>query len=70
MGDKWAELKGYSLRESTQEKSWTTALNLTELGQKAACQKNTLLQIRKSSSLFLRMTLKKGVADVGDDDGE
>jgi hypothetical protein len=56
------------LVESTQWESRTTALN--KLGRKAVRQKNTFLQIRKSYSLFLRVTLKKGVADVGDDDDE
>jgi hypothetical protein len=65
-----AELKGYSHRESTQGESWTTALNLAELGQKAAHQKKTSLQIRKSYSLFLRVILKKGDVDDGDDDDE
>jgi hypothetical protein len=31
-----AKLKGYSHRESSQGQSWTTALDLTKLGQKAA----------------------------------
>jgi hypothetical protein len=61
---------GYSHRESTQRESWTTALKLTELGQKAARQKNTLLHIRKSYSLFLRVMLEKGVVDVSDDNDE
>jgi hypothetical protein len=66
MGGQRAELNGYSCRVSTQEESSITALNLTTLGQKTASQKNTLPLIRKSYSLFLGMTMKKGVAD--DDD--
>jgi hypothetical protein len=69
-GGQWVELMGYSHRKSTQRESWTRAVKLTELGQKAARQKNTLLHIRKSYSLFLGVTLKKGVVDVGDDDDE
>jgi hypothetical protein len=61
---------GYSHRESTQRESWTRAFKQTKLGQKASRQKNTLLHIRKSYSLFLGVTLKKGVVDVGDDDDE
>ncbi len=62
------QVLGYSHRENTKGESWTTALNLTKLGQKAARQKNTSPLIRKSYSIFLGVTLKKGVADVGDDD--
>jgi hypothetical protein len=36
-----AELKGYSHMKSTQGESWATAVNLSKLGQKVACQKNT-----------------------------
>ncbi len=39
---------------------------LTEQRQKAACQKNTSLLIRESYSLFLRVRVKKGVADDND----
>jgi hypothetical protein len=60
-------VKGYSHRESSQGESWITALNLFELGQKAACNKYTSLLIRKSYSLFLGVTVKKGVADDDDD---
>ncbi len=64
------QVKGNSHRESTQGESWTTTLNLTELSQKAPLQKNTSPLIRKSYSLFLGVTVKKGVADVNDNDDE
>jgi hypothetical protein len=44
------------------ELSWITAQHLTELGKKAACQKNTSLLVRNSYSLFLGVMVKKGVA--------
>jgi hypothetical protein len=69
-GGQRAELNGYSPRVSTQEESWITALNLTKLGQKTACQENTLPLIRKSYSLFLGMTVKKGIADDNDNDDD
>jgi hypothetical protein len=49
--------------------SWTTALILTEQGQKAAHQRKIPL-VRKSYSLYLQVTLQKGVDDVGEDDDE
>jgi hypothetical protein len=70
MGSQGAELKVYSHSESTQGESWTRALGLTKLGQKAACRKNASLLIRKSYSLFCRVMVKKGVADNDDDDNE
>jgi hypothetical protein len=70
MGVQWAELTGYSQRESTQGKSWTTTLSLTELGQKAAHQRNTSLLVKKSYSLFLWVIVKKGVVDDNDYEGE
>jgi hypothetical protein len=54
----------YSEREN-----WTTALCLTEQGQKAACQRRMLL-VRKSYSLYLQVMLQKGVDGVGKVDGE
>jgi hypothetical protein len=39
--------------------SWKIALSLTELGQKAASQKNTAIK---------DVTLQKGIVDVGVDD--
>jgi hypothetical protein len=39
---------------------------LTEQGQKAARQKNTSLLIRARYSLFLRVIVKKGIADDSD----
>jgi hypothetical protein len=50
--------------------SWTTALDLTKLGPKAAHQKNTSLLIRKSYSLFLGVMVRKGVTDGDHDDDE
>jgi hypothetical protein len=44
MGGHWAELNCYSHGISTHRKSWTIALSLTELGQKAAYQKTPLLK--------------------------
>jgi hypothetical protein len=70
MEGQWAKLKSYSNRESTQGESWTSALKLTKLKQKAAHQKNTSLLVRKSYSLFLWMMMKKGVVDDCDDDDE
>ncbi len=70
MGGPGAELKGYSHRGSTQGVNWTTALDLTELGQKAAHWKNVSLLIRKSYSFFLGVMVKKGVADANFDDDE
>jgi hypothetical protein len=70
MGGEGAELKGYSHSGSAQEESWTTGQRLTKLGQKAARQKNASPLIRKSYSLFLRVMVKKGVADDDDDDDE
>ncbi len=70
MRDQRVELKGYFLSKSTQWESWTIALNQTELGQKAARQTNTSLLIRKSYSIFVRVMVKKGVADDDDDDDE
>jgi hypothetical protein len=66
MGSQRAELNVYSHRESAQGESWTTALKLTKLVQKAALQKNTSLLIRKSYSLFLGEMVKEVVAE--DDD--
>ncbi len=66
-GDQWAELKGYSHGNSTQEERWTTALNLPELGQKAARQKNTAIKERATHSFS---GLQNGVLDVGNDDEE
>ncbi len=63
-----AELKGYSHKESAQGDKWTTALELTELGQKAARWKNTSLFIRKRYSVFLGAVVKTGVADDDDND--
>ncbi len=63
-----AKLKGHSHRESTQGESWKTALDLTELGQKTARQKDNAPQIRKSNSLFLRVIVKN--AFTGDDDND
>jgi hypothetical protein len=70
MGGPGAELNGYSHRGSTQGVSWTTALDLTELGQKAAHWKNVSLLIRKSYSFFLGVMVKKAVADDNFDDDE
>ncbi len=64
------QVKGKSHRKSTQGESCTTILNLTGLSQKAPLQKNTSLLIRKSYSLFLGVTVKKGVADDNDNDDE
>jgi hypothetical protein len=68
MGGQLYELKGYSHRESTHGESWTTTLNLTELGQKAAHQKNTSLLKERATHSFSWVTLKKGVVDEDDDD--
>jgi hypothetical protein len=54
----------YSKRES-----WTTALSLTEQGQKAARQRKIPL-VRKSYSLYLWVMLQKGVDDVSEDDDD
>jgi hypothetical protein len=54
----------YSKRES-----WTTALNPTEQGQKAA-QQSKIMVVRKSFSLCLRLTLQKRVDGLGEDDNE
>jgi hypothetical protein len=54
--------------ESTQGESWTIALSLPKLGQKAARQENTSPIIRKNYTLFFRVMVKKGVADDDDDD--
>jgi hypothetical protein len=59
-------VKGLLSQGSTQGESWTTALNLSELGQKAARQKNSSLP-RERTAHFLCAMLKKGVVDVGDD---
>jgi hypothetical protein len=69
MGGQRAELKDYSHSESIQGESWSTPLDLTKLGQKAAHQKNTSQLIRKSYSLFLVVMVKKGVA-VDDEDND
>jgi hypothetical protein len=69
-GGQRAELKGYSHRESIQGESWTKALDLIKLGQKAARQENASPLLRKSYSLFIRVTAKKGIADDDDDDDE
>jgi hypothetical protein len=49
--------------------SWTTALSLTEQGQKAACQGKVPL-IRKSYSLYLQVRLQRGVDEVDEDNYE
>ncbi len=64
------QVKGLLSHGTPLGESWTTALSLTELGQKAACQKNTLLLIRRSHSLFLGVMVKKGVADGDNYDDE
>jgi hypothetical protein len=48
----------FSKRESS-----TTVLSLAKQGQKAAHQRKILL-VRKSYSLYLQVTLQKGVDDV------
>ncbi len=70
MGGQRTELKGYFHRESTQGESCKTVLDLTQLGEKAARQKNTSPLIRKSYSPFFWVTVKKGVADDGGNDDE
>jgi hypothetical protein len=52
-GSNWAELTATLTGNLLRGESWITALNLTELGQKAAGQKNTSLLIRRSYSIFL-----------------
>ncbi len=52
----------YSKRES-----WSTALGLTEQGQKAARLRKIPL-VRKSNSLYLRVKLQKGVDGVSVDE--
>jgi hypothetical protein len=69
-GGQRAELKGYSRMKSTQGESWATAVNLSKLGQKAACQKKHFMLIRKNYSLFLRVMVEKGVDDDYEDDDE
>jgi hypothetical protein len=54
----------------SKENSWTTALSLTEQGQKAAPREKKIPQARKSYSLYLRVMLQKGVDGVGEDDDE
>jgi hypothetical protein len=57
---------GYSHRESTQGGELDERSKPNRTRAKGSLPENTLLQMRKDYSLFLGM-LKKGVADVGDD---
>jgi hypothetical protein len=63
-------VKGLLSQRIHPRESWTIALDLTKLGQKAAHQKNTSQLIRNSYSLFLEVIVKKRVTDDDDNDDQ
>jgi hypothetical protein len=60
--------KGLLSQNIYSRESWTTALSLTEQGQKAAARENTTS--KKELFTLSLVLLQKGVDDVSGDDGK